>query len=90
MYTSCRVYILLTAVYLDLTILTSDRVLLLILAASGVRAIFDWASRVMLSVAAFAAWRLAKWCLSFSWVSAGGILDEVPVILLDSVPLSPC
>jgi len=41
-------------------------------------------------VAAFAASRRTKWCLHCSWVAEGGVLEEVPVILLDSVPLSPC
>jgi len=41
-------------------------------------------------MAAFAASRWAKWCLHCIWVSAGGILDEMPVVLLDYVPLSPC
>jgi len=50
---------------------------------------FNCVSRVILSMAAFAASWWSKWCLRCSWVSAGGVLDEVPVILLDSVPLSP-
>jgi len=48
------------------------------------------ASRVLFSVAAFAASRWTQWCLCYSWVSAGGVSNETAVILLDSVPLSPC
>jgi len=47
-------------------------------------------SRVMVSVAAFAASRWAKWCWHCSWDSAGGVLEEAPVVLLHSVPHSPC
>jgi len=47
-------------------------------------------SRVILSGAAFAALRWTKWCLHCGWVSAGGVLDEVPVVLLNSVSLLPC
>jgi len=52
--------------------------------------IFNCASRVIFSVTTFAASQWAEWCLRCSWVSVVGKLDEVPVILLDSVPLSPC
>jgi len=45
---------------------------------------------VIFLVAAFAALRWTKWCLHCSCVSAGGVLDEVPVILLYSNPLVPC
>jgi len=48
------------------------------------------ASRFVFAVPAFAVSQWAKSCLRCSWVSAGGILDEVPDVLLDSVPLSPC
>jgi len=51
---------------------------------------FKCASWVTLSVAAFAASRWPKWCLHCSWVSEGGIADETAVVLLDSVPVSPC
>jgi len=54
------------------------------------RTILNCASRVIFSTAAFAASRFTDQCLRCSWVSAGGVFDEVPVILLDSVPLSPC
>jgi len=54
------------------------------------RTIFNCASGVIFSVAAFAPSRWIMRCLGCSWVSAGGIWDEVPVVLLDSVPLSPC
>jgi len=52
--------------------------------------ICNCASRVMFLVAAIAASRWTKWCLPCSWVSAGGVLDEAPIVLLDSVPPSPC
>jgi len=52
--------------------------------------IFNRLSRVIIPVAAFAVSQWPKWCLQFRWVIAGGILDEVPVVLLDSVPISPC
>jgi len=54
------------------------------------RRIINCASRVMLSVAAFAPSWWSEWCLRFSWVSAGGVLDEAPVVVLNSVPPSPC
>jgi len=47
-------------------------------------------SRGIFLVAAIAASWWTKWFLHCSWVSAGGILVETPVILLDSVPLSLC
>jgi len=50
--------------------------------------IVDCACRVMVSVAAFAVSRWATWCLRCCWVSAGGVLEEAPVVLLDSVPSS--
>ena len=53
------------------------------------RIIFDCASRVMFWVAAFAVLGWTMGCLHCSWVSAGGVLVEPAVILLDSVPLSP-
>jgi len=52
--------------------------------------LFNCASRVMFLVAAFAASQWTKWCLHCSWVSAGGVLEEMPIVLLDSVPPSPC
>jgi len=54
------------------------------------RKMFNCASRVMISLATFAASRRTKWCLRCSWVSAGGVLKEAPVVLLYSVPPSPC
>jgi len=52
--------------------------------------IFNHASMVMVLVAAFAASRWTKWCLRCSWVSAGGVLEEAPIILLEWVPPWPC
>jgi len=54
------------------------------------KTIFHSESRLMFSVAAFAASWWTKWWLHCSWVSAGGVLDEAPIVLLDSVPPSPC
>jgi len=54
------------------------------------RTICNCASKVMFSVAAFAASRWAKWCHHWSWVSAGGVSKEAPVVLLHSVRCSPC
>jgi len=54
------------------------------------RTIFMCASRVRFSVAAFAVSQWAKWCLGCSLVSAGGVLEEAPIVLLDSVPCSTC
>jgi len=51
---------------------------------------FNCASGVMISVAAFVASRWTHWCLGCSWVSAGGVLEEEPIVLLDLVPPSPC
>jgi len=62
----------------------------LFLLLRDLRTIFKCVSRVMFSVAAFAASWWAKWCLSCSWVSAGGVMAEVPVVLLDSDPCSTC
>ena len=47
-------------------------------------------SIVILSVAAFAASRWAMWCLRYSSVSVGGVLEGEPIVLLNSVPRSPC
>ena len=52
--------------------------------------IFNCASTVIFSVAALAASWWTKSCLHCSWVSAGGVLDEAPVVLLDSDLLPPC
>jgi len=49
---------------------------------------FNCASRVLILVAAFAASQWAKCCLRCRWVSAGGVLEEAPVVLLNSVPCS--
>jgi len=54
------------------------------------RTILNCACSVRFLVAAFAASRWAKWCRRCSWVSAGCVSDETAVVLLDSVPLSPC
>ena len=52
--------------------------------------IINCASSVKYLVAAFASSRWTKWCLRGSSVSAGDILNEAPVILLDSEPLAHC
>jgi len=62
----------------------------LLLLLPVIQKVFDCWSWVMFSVAAFAESRWAKWCLRCSWVSAGGWLEEAPVVLLDSVPCSTC
>jgi len=54
------------------------------------RPIFACASMVTFSVAAFAALQWTSWWLCGSWVSAGSLLDEAHIILLDSDSLPPC
>ena len=51
---------------------------------------FKGLSFVTLSVAAFVTARWTEWCLQCSGVSNGCIVDEAPVILLDSDLLVPC
>jgi len=57
---------------------------------SVLRTIFNCAFRVIFSVAAFAASQWTKWCLRCHCVSAGDVLENVPIVLLDSDPLVSC
>jgi len=52
------------------------------------RTIFECASWVIFSVAAIAVVRWPNWCLHYSYLSAGGALDEAPVIRLHSNPIA--
>ena len=63
---------------------------LLFLPSLILRTIFRCASRVMFVVAAFAVSQWSRWGLHCSWVSVVGVLEEAPVVLLKSVPPSPC
>jgi len=54
------------------------------------RTMFDSASRVIFSVATCAESWWARWWLQCSWVSAGDVLGEAHVIVLDSVPCWSC
>ena len=54
-----------------------------------VQTVFNSASRVRFSVAAFAALRWTRWCQSCIWVATSGVMDSAPIVLLDSSSLSP-
>ena len=62
----------------------------LYLLLTDLQPIFNCESRVMFALAAFAVSQWAKWCLHCSLVPVGGVMEEAPVILLDSVPFSTC
>jgi hypothetical protein len=83
-YTSCTLYCLLNTVYSDMETLTSDCLLLSIIAGSYFRYFCKCACWAILSVAAIAASWWTNWCLHCSSVSASGALEEAPIVLLDS------
>ena len=70
-------------------LLTSDRMLLLVLAVCGVTYHFKCASWVIFLVAAMAASQWTNWCLCCRCFSAGGKLVEVPAVQLDWDLLPP-
>jgi len=88
MYTRCRLYDQLTAVYHIMHILTSNWVLLLILAASSFTNVFTWASWVIFLVAASAASRWTNWCLHCCCVPISDVFNVAPANRLDFDPLA--